>query len=186
MITEAGVPVHLRVHSWAMQASMTQLFAQVIPGLGFLSGSPPAIIIGATQISQPGAMVEEIQYTPIPPEGSMMVPAGLFSRKQVRSDGTANCPIYLRNDTDSGISSISHSTLMKTPGGKCQPLVSTPKTKPKLLVTAQQQWNELAAMMHMSGLSKTRRPGPGLGAQIYLVGNQPHILGHPRTPASSV
>ena len=75
-----------------------------------------------------------------------MVPVGLFPGKQIRSDSTATRPIYLGNDTDFGISSISHSTLMKAPGGKRQPLVSTPKTKPKLLVTAQQQKNELVAM----------------------------------------
>ena len=66
-----------------------------------------------------------------------MVLVGLFPGKQVRSDGTATQPIYLGNDTDSGISSISHSTLMKTPGGTCQSLASTPKPKPKLLMTAQ-------------------------------------------------
>ena len=51
---------------------------------------------------------------------------------------------------DSRISSISHSTPMKTPvktpGGQCHLFASTPKSKPKLLVTAQQQWNELVAM----------------------------------------
>ena len=141
VVTQARVPVHLGVHSWAMQASMTWLFAQVIPGLGSFSGSAPASIAGST-----AAVMEEVQYMPIPPGESMMVPVRLFPRKQVRSDGTATRPIYLGNDTDSGISSISHSTLMKALGGKHQPLASTPKTKPKLLVTAQQQRNELAAM----------------------------------------
>ena len=36
VVTQAGVPVHLGVHSSATQASMTWLFAQVIPGLGSL------------------------------------------------------------------------------------------------------------------------------------------------------
>ena len=146
VITQAGVPVHLGVYRWATQASMTRLFAQVIPGLGSFSGSAPASIAGSTQMSQPAALMEEVQYTPIPLGESMMVPVRLFPRKQVRSDGTATRPIYLGNDTDSRISSISHSTPMEAPGGKCQPLASTPKTKPKLLVTAQQQRNELAAM----------------------------------------
>ena len=36
VIAQAGVPVHLWVHSWAVQSAMTQLFTQVIPGLGSL------------------------------------------------------------------------------------------------------------------------------------------------------
>ena len=35
-------------------------------------------------------------------------------------------------------------TLVKGSGGHCQPLTSTPKPKPKLLVAAQQHWDELA------------------------------------------
>ena len=141
VVTQARVPVHLGVHSYAAMASMTWLFAQVIPGL---SGNTLATIARST------AALEKIENMPIPPEGNTMVPAGLFPGKQVRKDGTANCPIYLGNDTDSGISSISRSTPVKTPvktpGGQCQPFASTPKTKPKLLVMAQQQQSELAAM----------------------------------------
>ena len=162
VVAQARVPVHLGVHSWAMLASMTRLFAQVIPGLGSFSGSAPASIAGSTWMSQPAAATEEIQYTPIPQGESMMVPVGLFPGKQVRSDGTATRPIYLGNDTDSGISSISHSTLMKALGGKHQPLVSTPKTKPKLLVTAQQQQNELVAM----------RQGAPHGTHVWPLQNQ--------------
>ena len=79
------------------------------------------------------------------PAGSTMVSTS-FPGKQVRSDGSATRPIYLRNDTDSGISCVDHSTPVKAPGCKCQPLASTPKPKPKLLVTAQQHRNELVAM----------------------------------------
>ena len=144
VVAQAGVPVHLRVHSWAATASMTRLFTQVILGLGSLSRYAPATIARST------AAPEKIEYMPIPQEGNTMVPARLFPRKQVRKDGTANRSIYLGNDTDSGISSISCSTpvktLVKTPGSQRQPFASTPKTKPKLLVMAQQQWNELAAM----------------------------------------
>ena len=125
---------------------MTQLFAQVIPGLGSLSGFSPVTIPGDTQMSQPAALTEQVQYTAIPLEGSTMVSIGLFPGKQVRSDGTAAHPIYLGNDTDSRISSIGHSSPVKTPGSKRQSLASTPKTKPKLLVTAQQQQNELVAI----------------------------------------
>ena len=41
VVSQAGVPIHLGVHSWAVQASMTWLFAQVIPGLGSLSDLSP-------------------------------------------------------------------------------------------------------------------------------------------------
>ena len=74
-----------------------------------------------------------------------MVPAAQFPRKQVRSDGTAHCPIFLSNDTDSGMESLGQSTPVKALGGKHQLLASTPKPKPTLLVAAQQQKNELAA-----------------------------------------
>ena len=41
VVAQARVPIHLGVHSWDAQASMTWLFAQVIPGLGSLSGLSP-------------------------------------------------------------------------------------------------------------------------------------------------
>ena len=87
-----------------------------------------------------------------------MVKTSLFPGKQVRSDGSATQPIYLGNDTDSGISCIDHSTLVKAPGGKRQLLASTPKTKPKLLVTVRQQRNELAAMWQGAPHSTHVRP----------------------------
>ena len=148
VVAQARVPIHLGVHIWAAQASMTRLFAQVIPGLGSLSclslASTNASI--GTQTPQLAVPTEQVQYIAIPPEGSTMVSTSLFPGKQVRSNGLAARPIYLGNDTDSGISCVDHSTPVKVPGGKCQPLASTPKPKPKLLVTAQQHRNKLAAM----------------------------------------
>ena len=144
VVTQAGVPLHLGVHTWAAMASMTQLFTQVIPGLGSLHRHTPATITRST------AVPEKIEYMPLPQEGSTMVPARLFPRKQVCRDGMATHPFYLGNDTDSGISSIIHSILVKTPvktlGSQCQPFASTPKTKPKLLVMAQQKRSELVAL----------------------------------------
>ena len=101
-----------------------------------------------TDVQAPQTMTQmaQVQYTVIPPDGSVMVATGLFPGKQVRSNGMASHPIYLGNDTESGISSTAHATPMKLQGIKRQPLTSTPKTKPKLLVTAQQHWSELAAM----------------------------------------
>ena len=148
VVAQAGVPVHLGVHSWATQASMTQLFTQVIPGLGSLSGLSPTSANASLgmQTSQPAVPTEQVQYTAIPPDGSTMVLSSLFPGKQVRSDGSATRPIYLGNNTDSRISGIDPSIPVKVPGGKCQLLASTPKPKFRLLVMAQQQRNELAAM----------------------------------------
>ena len=33
VVAQAGVPVHLGIHSWGTEVSLTRLFAQVIPGL---------------------------------------------------------------------------------------------------------------------------------------------------------
>ena len=41
VVAQAGVPVHLGVHSWATQASMTWLFVQVIPEAGLLKWLEP-------------------------------------------------------------------------------------------------------------------------------------------------
>ena len=135
VVAQASVPVHLRVNNWATTASMTWLFTQVIPGLGSLHGCT--------------AVLEQIEYMPVAPKACMMVPTLSFPREQVRDEGTATRPIYLGNETDSGISSMGQSTLVKTPvqgsGGHHQPLTSTPKPKPKLLVVAQQHQCELAA-----------------------------------------
>ena len=125
---------------------MSRLFAQVNPGLGSLSGLSPVTSLLDAEMSQPAAQPEQVQYTAIPPDGNIMVSTRLFPWKQVRSNGMASRPIYLRNDTDSRISSTGHATLVKALGVKCQPLTSTLKTKPKLLVTAQQHRNELVAM----------------------------------------
>ena len=125
---------------------MKWLFAQVILGLGSLSGLSPAATSMDVQMSQTTVQTAQVPYTAIALDGCTMVLARLFPGKQVRSDGTASHPIYLGNDTNSRISSTGHVTPVKTPGIKCQPLTSTLKTKPKLLVTAQQHRNELAAM----------------------------------------
>ena len=131
VVAQAGVPVHLGVNNWATTASMTRLFAQVIPDLGSLHGCT--------------AVPEQIEYMPIPPKGSTMVPTSSFPREQVWDEGTATRPIYLGNETDSGISSMGWSTPVKGSGGHHQPLTSIPKPKLKLLVVAQQHRDELAA-----------------------------------------
>ena len=135
VVTQASILVHLGVNNWATMASMTWLFAQVILGLGSLHR--------CTMVPK------QIEYMPLAPKGSSMVSTLLFPREQVRDEGTATCPIYLGKETDSGVSSMGQSTPVKTPvkgsGGHCQPLTSTPKPKLKLLVVAQQHWDELAA-----------------------------------------
>ena len=100
VVVQARVSIHLGVNSWAAQASMTWLFAQVIQGLGSLSGLSPACANASLgmQMSQPTVPTEQVKYTAIPPDGSTMVLASLFPGKQVRSDGSAAQPIYLGND----------------------------------------------------------------------------------------
>ena len=114
---------------------MTRLFTQVILGLGSLHRCT--------------AVPEQIEYMPIPPKGSTMVPTSSFPGEQVWVEGTATHPIYLGNETDSGISSMGQSTPVKTPvkgsGRHHRPFTSTPKLKLKLLVVAQQHWDELVA-----------------------------------------
>ena len=148
VVAQAGVPIHLGVHSWAAQVSMTRLFTQVILGLGSLSGLSPisANTSLGMQTSQLAVPTEQVQYTAILPDGSTVVLASLLPGKQVQSDGSATRPICLGNDIDSRISGIDPSTPVKVLGGKHQLLASTLKPKPRLLVTAQQQRNELVAM----------------------------------------
>ena len=116
VVTQAGVPVHLGINNWATMASMTRLFAQAIPGLGSLHRCT--------------AMPRQIEYTPIAPDGSTMVLTSLFPGEHIQDAGTATCPIYLGNETDSWMSSMGRSTPVKTPvkgsGSHCQPLTSTP------------------------------------------------------------
>ena len=39
VVTQTGPPVHSGMHNWATQASLTQLFTQVVPALGSLEHS---------------------------------------------------------------------------------------------------------------------------------------------------
>ena len=162
VVAQASVPIHLGVNNWATTASMTWLFAQVIPGLGSLHGCTAA--------------PEQIEYMPIASKGCMVVPTLSFPGEQVWEEGTATHPIYLGNETDSGISSMGRSTpaktLVKGSGSHHQPLTSTPKPKPKLLVAAQ-HWDELAAKQRraphgahvwptVQQAARTQPPGPEL------------------------
>ena len=163
VVTQAGLPVHLGVNNWATTASMIQLFAQVIPGLGSLHRCTMA--------------PKQIEYTPIAPKGCMMVSTSLFPGEQVRDEDIVTRPIYLGNKTDSGVSSMGQSTPIKTLakglGSHRQPLTSTPKPRPKLLVVAQQHWDELAMKQRwapngahvqptVQQVAQTRPPGPEL------------------------
>ena len=82
-------------------------------------------------------------YTPIPPPGCVNFPVSEFPSGTTR--GSANLPICVGgNETDSGISSVSHSTPVK-PRGPDQHLTSTPKTQPKLMQAAHRLTVELSA-----------------------------------------
>ena len=81
-------------------------------------------------------------YTPIPPPGSINIPVSEFPSGTTW--GSANLPICVGgNETDSGISSVSHSTPVK-PRGPDQHLTSTPKKQPKLLQAAHRLTAELS------------------------------------------
>ena len=137
--------------NWATQASLTRLFTQVILALGSLEHSKPATPSSGTQIVQQpqeegitwANSANTTVYTPIPPDWCVMVPKGQYSSSTVR--GSSSLPIYLGNETDSGISSVSHSTPVKSMGVKRQHLTSTPKSQLKLISAAQQQTAKLSA-----------------------------------------
>ena len=82
-------------------------------------------------------------YIPILPNGCVMVPKGQYPSGTVR--GSSSLLIYLGNKTDSGISSVGHSTPVKSSGAKRQHLTSTPKLQLKLISVARQQMAELSA-----------------------------------------
>ena len=72
-----------------------------------------------------------------------MVPKSQFPNGTVQ--GSSSLPIYLGNETDSGISSVGHSTPVKSFGAKRQHLTSTPKLQPNLISIVRQQTAELSA-----------------------------------------
>ena len=84
--------------------------------------------------------------------------------------GSANLPICMGgNETDSGISSVSHSTPVK-PRGLDQHLTSTPKTQPKLMQAAHRLTAELSAKQqgaphgaHIQDHEGSARKGQGAG-----------------------
>ena len=58
---QARVLVHLGVHNWGNQVLLTQLFAQVIPGIRLLTGLVPAVQPGNTWVLQQAAPVGTVQ-----------------------------------------------------------------------------------------------------------------------------
>ena len=139
---QTGPLVHLGMYSWGAQASLTRSFTQVIPALGSLEHT---ILMNLSSSARPTPLPREERgvravsadmtvYTNIPPPGSVNVPMSEFPSGTTR--GSANLPICVGgNETDSGISSMSHSTPVK-PRGPDQHLTSTPKTQPKLMQAA--------------------------------------------------
>ena len=148
---QTGPPVHLGMYSWGAQASLTWSFTQVIPALGSLEHT---MLVNPSFSAWPMPLPQEERsaravsgdmtvYTPIPPPGSVNVPVSEFPSGTTQ--GSANLPICMGgNETDSGISSVSHSTLVK-PRGLDQHLTSTPKTQPKLMQAAHRLTAELSA-----------------------------------------
>ena len=151
VVAQTGPPVRSRMHNWATQASLTRLLTQVIPALGSLEPSEPVFPSGNTRITPQhqeegvtrAASANMTVYIPIPPDGNIMVPKSQFPNSTV--GGSSSLPIYLGNETDSGISSVGHSTPVKSSGAKWQHLTSTPKSQLKLISITQQQMTELSA-----------------------------------------
>ena len=110
VVTQTGPPVHSGMHNWATQASLTWLLTQVILALGSLEPSEPVFPSGNTQIAPQhqeegvtwAASADMTVYILIPPDGNVMVPQSQFPNGTVR--GSSSLPIYLGNETDSGIS----------------------------------------------------------------------------------
>ena len=151
VVTQTGPPVRSGMHNWATQASLTWLLTQVIPALRSLEPSKLVFPSGSTWIApqhqEEGvtqvASADMTVYIPIPPDGNAMVPKSQFPSGTVR--GSSSLPIYLGKETDSGISSVGHSTPVKSSGAKWQHLTSTPKSQLKLISIARQQTAELSA-----------------------------------------
>ena len=136
---QTGPLVHLGMYSWGAQASLTRSFTQVIPALGSLehtmlanpSSSVRPMPLPQEERNAWAVSADTTVYTPIPPPGSVNIPVSEFPCRTTR--GSANLPICKGgNETDSGISSVSHSTPVK-PRGPDQHLTSTPKMQPKLM-----------------------------------------------------
>ena len=139
---QTGPPVRLGMYSWGAQASLTWSFTQVIPALGSLEHTMlanPSFSVRPMPLPQEeqgarAVSTDTTVYTPIPPPGSVNIPMSEFPSGTTQ--GSANLPICMGgNETDSGISSVSHSTPVK-PRGLDQHLTSTPKTQPKLMQAA--------------------------------------------------
>ena len=151
VVAQTSPPVHSGMHNWATQASLTWLLTQVVLALRSLEHSKLAIPSSSTWIAPQhqeegitqAASADTTVYMPIPPDGCVMVPKGQYPSGTVW--GSSSLPIYLGNETDSGISSVGYSTPVKSSGAKWQHLTSTPKSQPKLISIARQQMAELSA-----------------------------------------
>ena len=101
VVAQTGPPVCSGMHNMATQASLTQLLTQVVPALESLEPSNLVFPSGSTQIvpqhQEEGvtraASADTTVYTPIPPDGCVMVPKGQYLSGTVR--GSSSLPIYL-------------------------------------------------------------------------------------------
>ena len=151
VVTQTSPLVRFGMHNWANQVSLTWLLTQVVLALGSLEHSKLAIPSSGTQIAPQhqeegitrAASADMTIYMPIPPDGCIMVPKGQYPSGTVWRSSSP--PIYLGNEPHSAISSVGHSTLVKSTGVKRQHLTSTPKSQPKLISVTQKQTAELSA-----------------------------------------
>ena len=178
VVAQTGPPVHSGMHNWATQASLTQLLTPVFPAIESLEPSKPVIPSSNTQIAPQhqeegitrAASADMTVYMPIPPDGCVMVPKGQYPSCTVW--GSSSLPIYLGNETDSRISSVGHSTPVKSTGVKRQHLTSTPKLQPKLISVARQQTAELSAKQQGAPHGAHMKHDHGGSAQVNSWGDE--------------
>ena len=125
VVTQTSPPVRSGMHNWATQASLTRLLTQVIPALWSLKPSELVFPSSNTWIAPPH---QEEGGHPGQPQPirlctyQYLLMGTLWSSRADSQTAlyreSFSLPIYLGNETDSGISSVGHSTLVKSSGAK--------------------------------------------------------------------
>ena len=113
VVAQAGIPTHLGINSWGTQRTLTQLFVQVIPGLGPLASLTPVPRSRSTGSQQQMVQAKNIEYMPIV-DGVEFVSTGASAVNCLSDVGSANRPITLSTNTNSRFNSVSLGTPIKT------------------------------------------------------------------------
>ena len=108
---QTGVPLHLCINSWRTQRSITRLFSQVVPGLCPGLHPQPSFQSCSTRDDSTSQQLESeggtVQYVAIPgSKDVVMTPTDLWEVNHIPPTGSAQRPIMLSTDSDSGFGSI--------------------------------------------------------------------------------